>query len=445
MQASRRHWCLMLAVCSVALIARLTMWSAFRARLNVDIDAYLEIARHLAAGDSFSMGQPPHPTAYRPPLYPLLIAAIFQCGGTTTTLGLIQVVLGTITAGLTLRIGQLLNLGCASYAAAAFVALDPLLLQYTSLPMTETLCAALVALWCWVVLEFPAGWNVSPGAPATTRQVPRPGPPLLHGICFGLICLCRPGFLAAVGLAGVWLVAVTAENWRSGVGRQKIWSNAIVAVWTVIGLAVVLAPWVVRNALIVGKGTPATTHGGYTLLLANNPVFYQEVIEQPWGTVWQGASLNRWQGELETQMAAAGIRPADEVSRDRWMYQKAWSHIRATPASFLRACVWRGIRFWDLAPWKVPTGASKILFWGTAIFYGLISCGMLLGLARLSAVEWRVWSMLLLLPLTLWLTHLVYWTDMRMRAPVVPILALLAARGVRSLAQGTQRNQQATP
>ncbi len=210
-------------------------------------------------------------------------------------------------------------------------------------------------------------------------------------------------------------------------------------------MVIVLTPWVVRNAVAVRKATPATTHSGYTLLLANNPVFYHEVAAQPWGTVWQGDSLNRWQLELERQMAAEGIRPDDEVSRDRWMYRRAWSHIRAEPALFARACLWRGLRFWDLAPWRIPAGYSKFLFWGTALFYGLVTCGMCIGMARLTAIEWRTWSLLLLLPLTLWLTHLVYWTDMRMRAPVIPILALLAARAIRSPTPKNSLNRQATP
>lgn len=451
MQESRRHWWSVFAICAVAFALRLAMWWLQGDRLNQDIDAYLEIARHLAAGDGFQMGQPPHLTAYRPPLYPLLMAALFVCGGTTATLGLMQVILGTITTALTYRIGQLLRLGPASLLAAACVAIDPLLLQYTSLPMTETLCAMLVAMWCWVLLEFPdcllSNQRSDPSSGATgsaSANYQRWAYPLLHGACFGLICLCRPGFLAAVGFMGLWLMATIVLNWRL-MTANALRQFVLACLWSLLGLAIVLTPWVVRNAVVVGKATPATTHGGYTLLLANNPVFYHEVAAQPWGTVWQGHSLNRWQLELESQMAAEGIRPDDEVSRDRWMYRRAWSHIRAEPALFARACLWRGLRFWDLAPWRMPTGYSKFLFWGTALFYGLVTCGMCIGMTRLTAIEWRTWSLLLLLPLTLWLTHLVYWTDMRMRAPVIPILALLAARAIRTPTPKNSLNRQATP
>ncbi len=421
MQSFRRHWWWMLVVCGVALGARVAILLWQGALLNQDVDAYLEIARHVAAGEGFSKDQPLHPTAYRPPLYPLLVAAVFKAGGSPICVGMIQAVLGVLTTALTLRLGQLLGLGSVAVVAALLVAIDPLLVQYTSLPMTETLCAALVAMWCWLVLEFPA-----------RRQAGDPirfWPPLLHGAGLGLICLCRPGFLAVAGIAALWMTWHIATAWRAG-GRRVVLRREVTAVLScLIGLMLVLGPWMVRNAIVMGKATPATTHGGYTLLLANNPVFYHEVAAQPWGTVWQGPSLHRWQVDLEAQMAAAGIRPDDEVSRDRWMYRQAWSHVRAEPGLFLRACLWRAVRFWDVAPWRMPKGLSQILFWGTAGFYGLVSCGILIGLARLTRVEWITWRLLLLLPLTLWLTHLLYWTDMRMRAPVIPILAVLAARG----------------
>lgn len=440
MQESRYHWWLVLVICGVACIARAGMLWQQGNRLNQDVDAYMEIAGHLASGDGFAKDQPPHLTAYRPPLLPLLMAAIFKLGGSPFVLGVVHVVLGTISTALTIRVGQLLLLGWASLVTGCIVAVDPLLLQYTVLPMTETLCATLVILWCWVMLEFPTQTEV--GEPLGAWHS------LLHGGCFGLICLCRPGFLAAVGLAGVWLIfqalrraskhglgatgcarAESTIEGDAGTGTASGTPNPLtLAAWLAVGMIIVLAPWTIRNALVIGKATPATTHGGYTLLLANNPVFYHEVVAQPWGTVWQGDSLNRWQRDLESQMIQEGIATSDEVSRDRWMYRKAFSHIQAEPGLFALACIWRGLRFWDLAPWRAG-GYPQLLVWGTAIFYGIVACGIIVGLFRLTHLEWKTWGLLLLLPLTLWLTHLVYWTDMRMRAPVVPILALLAARG----------------
>jgi len=50
---------------------------------------------------------------------------------------------------LTHCLGQRLQLHQGAWLAAFVVALDPILLQYTSLPMTETVCTFLVTFWLW--------------------------------------------------------------------------------------------------------------------------------------------------------------------------------------------------------------------------------------------------------------------------------------------------------
>ena len=46
-----------------------------------------------------------------------------------------------------------------------------------------------------------------------------------------------------------------------------------------------------------------TTHGGYTLLLGNNPAYYDEVVSQPLGVVWDGShgpGQQAWAGRTGT-------------------------------------------------------------------------------------------------------------------------------------------------
>lgn len=469
-----------LVICLLALVVRAAFWYRDGSALNQDLDAYLEIARHLAQGAGFARGEPPVATAYRPPLYPLLIAGLFAIGGHLWCIGGIHVALGTLTTALTLRCGQLLNLGSGRFLAAGFVAADPLLIRYTTLPMTETLCAALIALWCWLVLEFP--WNgnsiqttdtlhvatqpiVESGRFQTFWQYQLRNRPaletwnsrssvelgdhtsfpghelrgLFHGICFALICLCRPAFLGATALVVAGIAAIGIRQWIARRNKKTSQDANLVAslrsiLWpglaSLAGMVIVLMPWIVRNAIVIGKPTPATTHGGYTLLLANNPVFYHEVLDGTAGAIWEERSLLEWQRSLEIEMRNEGIPIFDEVARDNWMYRRARSNIIKDPLRFLRAIAYRSGCFWSLAPSAKTSHLGRVASWAIAIFYGLVSIGGLFGLARFSGAEWRQWSPLLLLPLTLWLTHLVYWTDTRMRAPVVPVLALLAARGL---------------
>ncbi|MBX3436581.1 MAG: hypothetical protein KF861_03755 [Planctomycetaceae bacterium] len=175
-----------------------------------------------------------------------------------------------------------------------------------------------------------------------------------------------------------------------------------------------------------------TTHGGYTLLLGNNPAYYREVVDQPWGTIWDGSvggGQEAWAESLNQEMDVAGV--TGEVARDHWMSARAREHIREDPRRFWHACRLRVGRFWSLTPagidgTRVPSVARITI----GLFYGatflLAVCGVILVLSN----EADTWMPALLLVLAFSLVHVVYWTDARMRAPVTPVIALLAARAV---------------
>jgi len=52
----------------------------------------------------------------------------------------------------------------------------------------------------------------------------------------------------------------------------------------------VLSPSMIRNLALFGEPVWTTTHGGYTLALANNPVYYRNVLD---GEPWPGLDRSR--------------------------------------------------------------------------------------------------------------------------------------------------------
>lgn len=428
-----------LAVLGVALVLRLGILVLQSEHLQRDIDAYLAIAEQLASGNGFA-GTGGDPTAYRPPLYPLMLAAVISLGGGPAAIGITHVVLGTLTVWLTYEIGRRLDLGRGALVAATIVAVDPLLAQYTVFTMTEVFCALLVALLFW--LGYSRGES-------RCRH-------LLVGIVFGLAALARPTMWSFGGLAAVWWIVGAALKYRRS-PRMLLAGAAHEVPWALlIGAAVVVAPWGVRNLLVFGKPIPTTTHGGYTLLLGNNPVFYREVVAAPWGTTWSHESLEAWQDSLDRRMADHDPPIITEIERDSWMYEQAWENIAADPALFVRSCWLRLRRFWNVTPldaaaepirsawvqlcnhvgsdgWCAEAAGAVVVAvrWGVGIFYVLVAAGMLAGLVRLRRAEWSRWMPLVLLVASFTLVHLFYWSNTRMRAPLVPAIALLAARGIR--------------
>lgn len=126
------------AVLVLALLLRAgVLW--FRSEsLSDDRDAYIAVAEGIVQGAGFANSQTGEPTAYRPPLYPLILAAVFQSGARSVAIALLHLCMGTATVWLTFRIGRQLGLSHGATVAALIVAIDPLLLQYTAFPMTET-------------------------------------------------------------------------------------------------------------------------------------------------------------------------------------------------------------------------------------------------------------------------------------------------------------------
>jgi 4-amino-4-deoxy-L-arabinose transferase-like glycosyltransferase len=236
----RRHrWVLPLVV---GLIARIAYWIATRAEIP-DSDAlqYLEIARNIGSGHGFAMEFPwlsAHPTAFRPPLYPLLIAP--------TTLGgslavwparLISLLLGLLAIHLAQRYVEAIGGRRAALLAAFGIALYPPLIANDVWVLAESLSLCLLG---GILLALNA------------RR------PALVGLLAGLLLLTKPGAPLAAA-AVVALVAWTA--WRAE-GQRAVRSALLRPAAVSLAVAVaVCVPWLIRNHQVMGINSISTSTG----------------------------------------------------------------------------------------------------------------------------------------------------------------------------------------
>ena len=117
-----------------------------------------------------------------------------------------------------------------------------------------------------------------------------------------------------------------------------------------------------------------------------------------------------------------------EVERDRWMSREAWSWIAENPAQFLRACLLRFIRFWNVAPSGPAEQQSPgMVTTAVAVYYIVLLGAALIGVWTAFRCNRTTWMPLLLLIASFSAVHLFYWSNARMRAPVMPAVAVLAA------------------
>ena len=406
----------MMACLAIALGLRLAVIVFRPHELVLDRDAYLGIATGVAESRGYSSPGSSVATAFRPPLYPLCLAAGLACFPPSIVVGGINIIAGLLTVWLTARLGSCLNFGPRRFLAALIVAIDPLLVWYTCQPMTESICALLATFWLWTVMSLPTG-NLHEDY---TKRI-------LNGLSFGLLVLCRPTFWLIAALYALVcfnpLKRQYVENPQSrSIPLLRGWA------WTAISTLCVVGPWLIRNWIVFGVPILTTTHGGYTLLLGNNPVFYQEVVERPWGTVWQNDSLLSWQTELEAKIQSDIGPQASEIQRDQWYSKQAKQFIIATPRLFAAAVVHRVRSLWNIVPQgDMTTQASGWAMSAVGWFYSLILTAACIGLVTVTCrADRHRWLPFFVLIASVQLAHLFYWTNTRMRAPLTPAIALLA-------------------
>ncbi|HEV3137027.1 MAG TPA: glycosyltransferase family 39 protein [Pirellulales bacterium] len=416
------RWILLVLLCAV-LIVRGRVMLSFSDSLNNDPDGYREVAWSIYNNGEFAVYDGSwHITAYRPPLYPLLLAVVNFLPG----VGWLHVVLGTGTVWAVFRLGLLWDLPPAgALLAAALVTFDPILLNQSVQVMTETLAAFLAAV---------ALAAITRGARDSSIRWS-----ILAGSLFGLCVLCRPTFLA-------WLIgAVVVIPFCFGSSRRRALAVAFVFA---LAAALVLSPWARRNQFVFGCPIITTAHGGFTLLLANNPQFYEYLRSGAWGSVWDANQFIRsWKTEADQiPDGTTGVGGQRELAIDALAYQLAFRNIRDEPLMFAYACLVRVGRLWGVMPHQIDpeeSTARRLLRYLVAAWYGvelLLAAGgaWLLGRKLLQA-PW-IWGALLLLSFTA--VHTFYWTDLRMRAPLESVVALLAARCVVAI---VPRERDATP
>lgn len=218
-----------------------------------DAGAYARIAEGLYRDGSFD-ARPPgvsrevQPASSYAPGLPLFVAGLYELsGGTHLTFTL--VVLALLGAGaipMTYLLGRRMAGPVAGLTGAAALAIYPALLQYQGLLLTEPLAtfllsAALVAFL--YAADDPSRWRW-----------------LGVGALLGALSLVRPEYLAvAVLLPLAWLV-------REGV-RGRLRRSLALAGVSLLGTALLLAPWTIRNAIVLDRAVPVSTGGGKALFI----------------------------------------------------------------------------------------------------------------------------------------------------------------------------------
>ena len=336
------------------------------------------------------------PTSFRAPLYPAFLALVYALSGTGLARFLAArlaqaILLGAPLAPLTYLAGRRLlpDDDRAARLASIAVAVYPMLLLFPIGLGTENLFFLLLLLSFLFLL----------------RCAQNPGilNALAAGVLLGLTALTRSVILPFAGLAVIWA-------WFALRRRRT-------AMLILLGLAVTITPWIVRNSLLYGKVTGIETSLGYNLYVGYHP--------QSSGTFTFGPSLDL-------------VPILDDSLRDQLGTTRAIGFIRADPGRVVPLAISRLGHFFRLE-------LRVLTYFYSNNFFGYIPLPLLLILALIFALPFAILSisaafgaawlprapgvlLLGLLSAAYLLPHVLILSEERFHLALVPFFALVAGK-----------------
>jgi len=392
-----------------------------------DAAAYAAIAANLESGEGFTVGpEATQPSSNYSPGLPLFVAGLYELtGGEHERFArLVLALIGSLSVLFTYLLARRLTRRfhpspcqseekggnvVAALVGAFAVAVYPALLEYQGMLMSEPLAAtllsggALALLWAWK-----GEWR---------RW-------LLPGALFGALAMVRPEYLGvAVLVAAVIFAREARDDWRRSLLRAAVFLGALV---------IVIAPWTIRNAVVLDRFVPLSTGGGQVLFAGtylpsdgDPEKVGAEVIERN-PRLFQPEDAERLRLEQILARLAEDRHPGMETDQalSKMGEEQLWDNLSEEPieyAGFVTTKVWR---VWSQGPREI----MRDLGW-EALHWALVA----LGLLGLAALAWRRrWEALLIGTIFLAITAIsaLLVASPRRVLVLIPLLAALTPVGV---------------
>ena len=391
-----------------ALALRVGVAFAWQPAPTGDAEDYHRLATGLAAGRGYvdTRGQP---TAWRPPGYPAFLAGVYVVvGDAPAAVGLIQAAVGTASVAAVFAVTAPVLGATAGLVAAALVAVDVAQLSLTAQRLSEGLFTLLLLLLVLSSLRLrarllaaasPWGWAA------------------VAGVLGGIATLTRGLF---VGYPLVLAAALAADGGGTAArsGRRRAGAAALLLLTAYV---LTLLPWTLRNVTAVGAPVPVATQGGITLYSSWFP---------PDGTVF---------GLLSQDEVTAGAIGLTEPEQSRYFTQATLRRLGEGPARIPRLLVLKALYLAVPLDWEVlpAYGSVNPTYVVVAFWAGLFLTALGAGRRRRA---WPLWLPLVYLAGM----ALVFYGSPRLRAPVDPLLATLAAGAMVELARRRGRRTAAS-
>jgi 4-amino-4-deoxy-L-arabinose transferase-like glycosyltransferase len=350
------------------------------------------IGAALATGHGFSdpFEANTGPTAWEPPLYPLLTSLIFRFFGVYShASALVLLALNSMFSALTCIPMFLIARRCFGEKVAVWSAWTWALLPYVTYWCTrwvwETSLSALllcVIFWIALTMEDRSGLKAW----------------LAFGVLWGIAALNSPVLLSFLPVSGLWAWYRSAKSGKRSFGGVMLSSLIFLAC---------LLPWLLRNYQTFGKFVFLRSNFGAELRMGNGP----------------GAD-GTWMWFLhpsQNYYALQQYRQLGEIAYVEQRKEEATAWIREDPLRFIGICLRKFVYYWGGVPKTSnfpPPEVKNALFLASSI---LCFWGLARALRRKRNGSWLFFLLLLLFPAV----YYVVFPHARYRHPIEPEIGIL--------------------
>lgn len=383
----------------IAAILRAAYVLTYGYSIGGDATSYIDIAKNIVFNHAFALtnGSGFSYTAFRPFLYPVLIAAFWtEDEPPIVPILIAQVVLGSLTVVLTYFIARKHFSRFVAFSSASLLVLSPMTLNFTAAILTETLFTFTLVAACYF-------WGSKSG--------------VTSGFFFGLTFLTRPIIFPVLLLLP--LISFL-PNFRNS--RKLLFTITIFSI-------LVASPWIVRNSMLFGQFTLTQSSGYGTNLLFGT-------IDTP----LYGDDIWSWISKLPMVQGERGL---NEIEEDRRRLKIAVIRISENPSDWLKVRAKQypklfidsgdsllGLRSRPISQaikefdWLII--AVKIGSVVACLFLFLLFIIGLIGIRRMHTQLLHIY----LLPVFFIIIHLPMWIESRYLLPVMPFVYIVAVYGL---------------
>ena len=336
-----------------------------------------------------------HPTAYRPIGFPAVLALVYSIQESIFLAQIVQSILISITGiCIALLIYAANSSRVLSIIGMIIWFILPLTFVQTSVLLSEPLSIA--AMLSAIVLQ--------------SQKKDKILLLICSGICWGIAVLSRPSFLLPAFVITAF-IAIHNATIKESCKRFLI---------TISSLSIVVSPWIIRNAIVMGKPM-LSTNGGINLLIGNNP--------QANGSYKAIDALSKFDMMSETD---ADAKAMDEVKN--YIYNNPLQALLRIPKKI--AYLFASDTYLALQSFAKPSlqyreSVRSLSFWNLSLFIIPGALIMLLGLYYLPLASHYEIGTIAIITMIVWcIVHAIYFGSPRYHEPLIPFMIISFILGI---------------